>query len=61
MFFVVDVWFVYVMLLCWKCLVLLLRVKWVCEWCISSRVYIVFVLFVCISDELSVSCACGYI
>ena len=29
-----------------------------CEWCISSRVCIVVVLTVCISDESSV---CGYI
>ena len=43
-------------LLCWLCLALLLRVVWVCEWFISSRVYIVVVLSVCISDEPSVCC-----
>ena len=33
----------------------------VCEWCISSLVCIVAVLYVCISDEHSVYCVCGYI
>ena len=42
-------------LLCWRCLVLLLRVEWVCEWCISSRVCIVFVLYVCFSGPLLLS------
>ena len=36
-------------------------VVWVCEWCISSRVCIVIVLSVYISDEPSVCCVCGYI
>ena len=45
-------------LVCWMCLALLLRVVWVCEWCISSRVCLVVVLSVCISDEPIV---CGYI
>ena len=31
----------------------------VCEWCISSRVCIVVVFYVCISDELSVCCYIG--
>ena len=55
-----DVLFADVLLLCWMCLVLLLRVEWmcVCEGCISSRACIVFVLSVCISDELSVCCVC---
>ena len=39
------------------CLVLF----FVCEWCISSQVCIVAVLSVCISDEPSVCCVCGYI
>ena len=30
------------------------RVVWMCKWCISSRVCIVVVLYVCISDEPSV-------
>ena len=42
-------------------LVLLLRFVWVCVWCISSHVCIVAVLSVCISDEPSVCCVCGYI
>ena len=41
-------------LFCSMCLALLLRVVWVCEWCISSWVCIVFVLSVSISDEPSV-------
>ena len=40
---------------------LLLRFVWVCEWCISSLVGIVAVSSVCISDEPSVCCVCGYI
>ena len=32
-----------------------------CEWYIFSRVYIFVVLSVCISDEPSVCCVCGYI
>ena len=39
----------------------LLRLKWVCERCISSLVCIVFVLSVYISDGPSVCCVCGYI
>ena len=34
---------------------------WVYEWCISSQVCIVAVLYVCNSDEPSVCCACDYI
>ena len=37
---------------------LLLRFMWVYEWCISSQVCIVAVLYVCNSDVL---CVCGYI
>ena len=37
---------------------MLLRFVWVYEWCISSQVCIVAVVYVCISDEPSV---CGYI
>ena len=49
-------------LLCWMCLtLLLLRVVWVGEWCISSRVCIAVVLSVCILNEPSVCCVCGYI
>ena len=44
--------------LCCLCLVLLLRFVLVYEWCISSQVCIVAVVYVCISDEPSV---CGYI
>ena len=42
------------------CLVLL---RFVCmyEWCISSHVCIVAVVYVCISDDPSVCCVCGYI
>ena len=47
-------------LLCWLCLALLLRVMWVYEWCISSRVCIV-VLSVCVSEEPSGCYVCGYI
>ena len=51
-----------VMCCCVGCvLALLSRGVWVCEWCISSRVCIVVVLSVCISDEPSVCCVCGYI
>ena len=32
-----------------------------CEWYIASRVCIVVVLSVCISDDPSVCCVCGYI
>ena len=46
--------------LCCLCLVLL-RFAWVYEWCIPSQVSIVAVLSVCISDEPSVCCVCGYI
>ena len=35
---------------------LLLRFVWVYEWCISSQVCIVAVLYVCISDGPSVLC-----
>ena len=47
--------------LCCLCLVLLLRFLWVYEWCISSQVCIAAVIYVCISDEPSVCCVCGYI
>ena len=42
--------------LCCLCLVLLLRFVWEYEWCISSQVCIVPVVYVCISDEPSVLC-----
>ena len=51
-------WFVCDGELCSLCLVLLLRFVWVYEWCISSQVSIVAVLYVCNSNEPSV---CGYI
>ena len=38
------------------CLMLLLRFVWVYEWCISSQVCIVAVVYVCISDEPNVCC-----
>ena len=48
-------------LLCWMHLALLLQVVCVYEWCIFNRVCIVVVSSVCISDEPSVCCVCGYI
>ena len=41
--------------LCWMCWPLLLRVVWVCEWCISSRVCIIIV-FVFQMNSVCVVC-----
>ena len=46
---------------CVVCAWFVVTFAWVYEWYIPSQIFIVPVVYVCISDEPSVCCVCGYI